>query len=150
MGDDDDGDWVTEGGESDDVDGDQDALPPYELRFEAAKLLLELDDTTESAVRVLSGLLAEHDSEPDVWHLYALALYSGGCGSADTLREAAEAAEHGRKLLEARRKALRRAAQGADGDEAAADLDAAALAFEDLIGAIAEAQQQHQQQEGKP
>jgi kinesin family protein 5 len=138
--DDDDGEWVTEGDEDQEDEPTQN-LPPYELRFEAAKLLLELDETTDAAVAVLSGLLAEHDSEPDVWHLYALALYSGGAGSADTLKEASEAADHGRKLLEARRKALRRAAQGADGDEAVQDLDAAALAFEDLRAAIAEAQQ---------
>lgn len=65
-------------------------LPSYEFRFETAKLLLELDETTSTAVNVLEELLEENDGVPDVWLLLAVAHRAGG-----ELDEAAEAARKG-------------------------------------------------------
>lgn len=65
-------------------------LPSYEFRFETAKLLLELDENTETAAAVLEGLLEENDTVPDVWLLLAVAYRSGG-----ELEAAAEAAALG-------------------------------------------------------
>ena len=70
-------------------DGDL-QLPSYEFRFETAKLLLELDDTTDSVVSVLEGLLEENDGVPDVWLLLAVAYRAGG-----ELDEAVDAARKG-------------------------------------------------------
>ena len=53
-------------------------LPSYEFRFECAKLLLELEPTTDDAIEVLESLVEEDDSNPHVWHLLSLAYYSGG------------------------------------------------------------------------
>jgi hypothetical protein len=81
-------------------------LPSLEFRFDTAKLLLDLDHSTDTAVRVLEvrisrlrsrlhactrlahrlveftripqGLLEECDDRPDVWHLLALA-HHGAC-----------------------------------------------------------------------
>ena len=47
-------------------------------RFEAAKLLLELDDTVNTAVEILESLLEENDSVPDVYQLLAMCLFGGG------------------------------------------------------------------------
>ena len=69
--------------------------PSYEFRFECAKLLLELDPSTEDAIEVLETLVAEDDMDPNVWHMLGLAYYSGG-----SLREATEAASRGEALLE--------------------------------------------------
>ena len=52
--------------------------PGYEFRCETAKLLLDLDDSTTTAVAVLEGLLEEKDDVPEVWFLLALA-HHGGC-----------------------------------------------------------------------
>lgn len=47
-------------------EGEEDEeLPSYEFRFECAKLLLELDDTTEVAIEVLEDLLQV--GGPFVW-----------------------------------------------------------------------------------
>ncbi len=72
-------------------DDDGDAAPPsYEFRFEAAKLLIELDETMDTAADVLEGLLQENDTVPDVWLLLAVAYRAGG-----ELEAAAEAAAEG-------------------------------------------------------
>lgn len=51
--------------------------PPYEFRFETAKLLLELGEF-ETAGEVLGGLLEEADSSLDVWYLFAISQHSLG------------------------------------------------------------------------
>lgn len=68
-------------------------LPSYEFRFETAKLLLELDETTSVATEVLVELLEENDSVPDVWLLLAVAYRAGG-----ELECAAEASVNGVKV----------------------------------------------------
>lgn len=68
-------------------------IPSYEFRFETAKLLLELEETTFTAAEVLEGLLEENDSVPDVWLLLAVAYRAGG-----ELESAAEAAVNGASL----------------------------------------------------
>ncbi|KAF6265906.1 TPR-like protein [Scenedesmus sp. NREL 46B-D3] len=84
-----------EGSEEDDwEDEDEDDVPSYEFRFECAKMLLELDDSTETAIQVLEDLLAENDSVLDVWHLLGLSYYSGGM-----LKEAEEICNLGLQLL---------------------------------------------------
>ena len=70
--------------------------------------------------QVLEDMLAENDSVAEVWHLLALAYYSGG-----HLEEAAEVLEHGVKLMRS---------QGVSEEEELA------LSFDDLQSAIAEAQ----------
>lgn len=65
--------------------------PSYEFRFECAKLLLELDSSTEDAIEVLETLVAEDDMDPNVWHMLALAYYSGG--HFDECRESLERCE---------------------------------------------------------
>lgn len=65
-------------------------IPSYEFRFESAKLLLELDTTTEIAAEILEELLEENDSVPDVWLLLAVAYRAGG-----EWESAAEAASQG-------------------------------------------------------
>jgi hypothetical protein len=134
-----DGEWV-------DVDAD---LPSYEFRFECAKLLLELDDTTDAAVGVLERLVAEDDSVPDAWHLLGLAYYAGG-----ELDAADEAAGRCGALLDARRKrrqqqqrkpAGRRRRGSGEGDEGEGEGDeeeddgGVLASLEDLKAAIAEA-----------
>jgi len=52
--------------------------PGYEFRCETAKLLLDLDESTTTAVAVLEGLLEERDDVPEVWFLLGLANH-GGC-----------------------------------------------------------------------
>ncbi|KAK9827266.1 hypothetical protein WJX81_005908 [Elliptochloris bilobata] len=71
-----------------------DELPSYEFRFEAAKLLLELDSRTDAVAQVLEGLLAEDDSVPDVWYLAALCAHAGG-----DFEAALEAIAAGERLL---------------------------------------------------
>ncbi|KAG1672225.1 hypothetical protein FOA52_002926 [Chlamydomonas sp. UWO 241] len=77
--------------------GDEDSgriQPSYEFRFECAKLLLELSDTTEVAIQVLEEMVEEDDSNPHTWHLLGMAYYGGGM-----LEEATEIYENGLKLL---------------------------------------------------
>lgn len=81
---------VEEAGASLEISG---TLPSYEFRFETAKLLLELDDSMETAASVLEGLLEENDTVPDVWLLLAVAYRSGG-----ELEAAAEAASEGASM----------------------------------------------------
>ena len=69
---------------------DEPSLPSYEFRFEAAKLLIELEETMETAADVLEGLLQENDTVPDVWLLLAVAYRAGG-----ELEAAADAAKEG-------------------------------------------------------
>jgi predicted Zn-dependent protease len=84
-------------GKDTDVEEDEDEergrIPSYEFRFETAKLLLELDSTTETAAEILEELLEENDSVPDVWLLLAVAYRAGG-----ELESAAEAASQGSKI----------------------------------------------------
>eukprot|EP00963_Diacronema_lutheri_P001926 scaffold126_cov315-Pavlova_lutheri.AAC.23 len=64
-------------------------MPPYEFRFETAKLLLELGEF-ETAGEVLEGLLEETDSSLDVWYLLAISQHS--LGDHDDARESVRAA----------------------------------------------------------
>eukprot|EP00775_Hariotina_reticulata_P004798 gene4798-5048_t len=91
--DDEDEDWADE-----DKEDEENKLPSYEFRFECAKMLLELEDTTDTAIQVLEDLIAENDSVPDVWHLLGLSYYSGGM-----LTEAAEVCKSGMQLLQKQR-----------------------------------------------
>ncbi len=68
--------------EDDDEEGGPDGLfdedlPSYEFRFECAKLLLELDDSTAAAIQVLEDMVEEDDSNPHTWHLLGMAYYAG-------------------------------------------------------------------------
>ncbi|GFH26459.1 TPR_REGION domain-containing protein, partial [Haematococcus lacustris] len=67
---------------------------PQGTWFECAKLLLELDESTETAVEVLHSLVEEDDTNPDVWQLLSLALYSG-----HQYEEALEAIVRGQSLM---------------------------------------------------
>lgn len=64
-------------------------MPPYEFRFETAKLLLELGEF-ETAGEVLEGLLEEADSSLDVWYLLAISQHS--LGDHEDARESVQAA----------------------------------------------------------
>lgn len=90
--DDDDEEEEDEDGNGDEKKGER-MLPSYEFRFETAKLLLELDDSTATAADILEGLLEENDAVPDVWLLLAVAYKAGG-----ELESAAEAATQGAKI----------------------------------------------------
>ncbi|GLC46815.1 hypothetical protein PLESTB_001800400 [Pleodorina starrii] len=122
----------SDGDDSDDDDDEEDDGPSYEFRLECAKLLLELDETTTTAIDVLEGLIEEDDRVPDAWHLLALSYYSGHQYS-----EAAAVLAKGQALL---------ATLGAGpGDEITE-------VFADLESAIKEAmalEQQHQHQQGE-
>jgi predicted Zn-dependent protease len=48
-------------------------LPPYELRVNALKLFLELEQFEISA-SVAEDLIAENDCDPEIWYLYAFSL----------------------------------------------------------------------------
>ncbi|PSC76490.1 putative assembly chaperone of rpl4 [Micractinium conductrix] len=74
-------------------DSDVEELPSYEFRFETAKLLLELDESVDTASQVLEQLLEENDTDPNVWLLLALCCQGGG-----DLEGALECAEEGMKL----------------------------------------------------
>ncbi|PNW86960.1 hypothetical protein CHLRE_02g103050v5 [Chlamydomonas reinhardtii] len=80
--------------DSEDDSDEEDDGPSYEFRIESAKLLLELEDTTATAIDVLEGLIEEDDRVPDAWHLLALAYYSG-----HQYVEAAEVLAKGQALL---------------------------------------------------
>ena len=95
AGNDNDGDDDDDEAEDIDVD-DEERTPSYEFRFETAKLLLELDTTTEAAAEILEGLLEENDMVPDVWLLLAVAYRAGGESAS-----AREAAENGVKVAQA-------------------------------------------------
>ncbi|MEO2194011.1 MAG: hypothetical protein ABGY24_16365 [bacterium] len=86
-GDDDESDDAPHGGEEIDEENDPSSQPSYEFRFETAKLLLELDVTTETAAEILEELLEENDMVPDVWLLLAVAYRAGG--DEESAREAA-------------------------------------------------------------
>ena len=51
--------------EHDDLVRDTDELPSFEFRFEAAKLLLDVDTATDTAIRILIHLLQENDTVVD-------------------------------------------------------------------------------------
>lgn len=87
--DDDSAEWETE-----DDDEPEDGLPSFEFRFECAKLLIELDEKTDTAIEILERLVQENDMDPNVWHLLSLAYYSGG-----HFPEAQECCRHGEELL---------------------------------------------------
>ncbi|GFR51970.1 hypothetical protein Agub_g14496, partial [Astrephomene gubernaculifera] len=78
----------------DDEEAEEQGGPSYEFRIECAKLLLELEDTTATAIDVLEGLIEEDDRVPETWHLLALAYYSG-----HQYGEAAEVLGRGQALL---------------------------------------------------
>ncbi len=82
-GDDDESDDAPHGGEEIDEENDPSSQPSYEFRFETAKLLLELDVTTETAAEILEELLEENDMVPDVWLLLAVAYRAGGDEESD-------------------------------------------------------------------
>lgn len=86
-GDDDESDDASHAGEEIDEENDPSSQPSYEFRFETAKLLLELDVTTETAAEILEELLEENDMVPDVWLLLAVAYRAGG--DEESAREAA-------------------------------------------------------------
>ena len=86
-GDGDESDDAPHGGEEIDEENDPSSQPSYEFRFETAKLLLELDVTTETAADILEELLEENDMVPDVWLLLAVAYRAGG--DEESAREAA-------------------------------------------------------------
>lgn len=71
--------------------------PGFAFRFETAKLLLELDDSTATAVRVLEELLEERDDEFELWFLLALA-HHGACAFA----RATQCLDQAEELLGAR------------------------------------------------
>eukprot|EP01024_Parvocaulis_polyphysoides_P039208 TRINITY_DN353_c0_g1_i5.p1 TRINITY_DN353_c0_g1~~TRINITY_DN353_c0_g1_i5.p1 ORF type:complete len:356 (-),score=90.09 TRINITY_DN353_c0_g1_i5:963-2030(-) len=94
-----DGDGVVEQTEEQEEEDDEDEeeavqMPSYEFRFECAKLLLELDDSTDAAIQVLEGLLREDDRVPHVWQLLAMSYYGG-----NMLEEADEVATQAIKLI---------------------------------------------------
>ena len=90
----------------------------FEFRFETAKLLLELDETTDAAIEILCELLRERDDNADVWYMLSYAHH--GALDFDT---ALEHLEQGEELV--------RNAPGGD--------QASALAnFEELRSAILE------------
>ena len=69
----------------------------FEFRFETAKLLLELDTSTETAQEILCELLRERDDNVDVWYMLAYAHH--GALEFDT---ALEHLEHGEELVRQR------------------------------------------------
>lgn len=88
----------------------------FEFRFETAKLLLELDTTTEIAIDILCELLRERDDNVDVWYMLAYAHH--GALEFDV---ALEHLEQGEEIVRQR-----------GGDEAALEM------FEELRAAITE------------
>jgi hypothetical protein len=52
-------------GEELDLPPPADELPSFEFRFEAAKLLLDVDATTDTAIRILIHLMQENDTVVD-------------------------------------------------------------------------------------
>lgn len=69
----------------------------FEFRFETAKLLLELDTSTETAIDILCELLRERDDNVDVWYMLAYAHH--GALEFDT---ALEHLEQGEELIRER------------------------------------------------
>jgi hypothetical protein len=58
--------WLPpEGADDDDMVSDVNELPSFEFRFEAAKLLLDVDTATDTAIRILIHLLQENDTVID-------------------------------------------------------------------------------------
>lgn len=53
--------------DDDEEEGDDDGLPSYEFRFECAKMLLELEDTTETAIQVRQQPTLSHGSLSLLW-----------------------------------------------------------------------------------
>ena len=76
--------------EEEEDDDDNRSIPSYEFRFEAAKLLIEWEETRATAADVLEMLLQENDTVPDVWLMLAEAYRAGG-----ELEAAADAAREG-------------------------------------------------------
>jgi hypothetical protein len=58
-------------------DHEEDGLPSYEFRFECAKMLLELEDTTETAIQVGPGAMGKGFDE--VW--IARLIWTDGCSA---------------------------------------------------------------------
>lgn len=57
--------WLPPEGADDDMVPDVDQLPSFEFRFEAAKLLLDVDTATDTAIRILIHLMQENDTVID-------------------------------------------------------------------------------------
>lgn len=64
--------------------------PSYEFRLETVKLLLELDDTINTAYDVLHDLVEEDDRVVEAWYLLSMATLAG-----NELEEAADAVDRG-------------------------------------------------------
>ena len=76
----------------------QDYEVSFEFRFETAKLLLEIDTSTELAIEILEELLEERDGVVDVWYLLAYAHYG-----ANDFDDSLEIIEIGEKLASKQR-----------------------------------------------
>lgn len=67
--------------------------PSYEFRLETVKLLLELDETINTAYDVLHDLVEEDDRVVEAWYLLSIATLAG-----DEFEEAADAVDRGLAL----------------------------------------------------
>eukprot|EP01025_Chloroclados_australasicus_P005991 TRINITY_DN11972_c0_g3_i4.p1 TRINITY_DN11972_c0_g3~~TRINITY_DN11972_c0_g3_i4.p1 ORF type:complete len:367 (-),score=65.55 TRINITY_DN11972_c0_g3_i4:1785-2885(-) len=110
--------------EEDDEEEEYVEQPAYEFRFECAKLLLELEENTDTAIEVLEQLLEEDDRIPHVWQLLAMSYYGG-----NKMEEAEEIANQAIEIIKA---------QGATSD------DDAIICLEELKTAINEAKNEKQ------
>jgi len=97
--------------EGDDDFGCGDELPSFEFRFEAAKLVLELEEDATCAVDILERLLGENDANLDVWFLLTLAHQGMG-----ELEEALECLSSAEQLLKGMSSQLQTRDGGEEGE----------------------------------